>query len=232
MIMVHSDDKGLVLPPKVANVQVVVVPILKKGADNEMVLALAEEAGSTLKKAGVRVHVDDRENYNPGWKFNNWELKGVPIRLEIGQNEAASREVRCCKRNDGAKSQIKMADLTTAILETFEVVHKEMYQKALTAREEHVKEIDNWKDFMDALSQRHLCMAPWCNIQDCEVEVKERSKEESLKLMEEKNAEEALLTGAAKTLCIPFEQSPLKEGSACFACGKPATTKALWGRSY
>ena len=85
---------------------------------------------------------------------------------------------------------------------------------------------------MAALAKRNLCMAPWCNIQDCEVEVKDRSKEESLAAMEAQNDEEVQLTGSAKTLCIPFEQPELKKGAKCFACGKDATCKALWGRSY
>lgn len=79
-----------------------------------------------------------------------------------------------------------------------------MFEKALNSRKSHTKEVDNWADFMSALGERNICLAPWCNIQDCEVEVKERSKEESIKLMEEKNEEEAMLTGSAKTLCIPF----------------------------
>jgi prolyl-tRNA synthetase len=94
-----------------------------------------------------------------------------------------------------------------------------MYNKALKARQECTKEVDNWKDFMDALSNRFICMAAWCDRKDCEDEVGDRSKEESLAAMAEKNEEEALLTGAAKTLCIPFEQNPVKEGAKCFACG-------------
>lgn len=107
-----------------------------------------------------------------------------------------------------------------------------MYNKALKAREEHVKEIDNWQAFMAALGERHICLAPWCNRQACEIEVKERSKEESLQLMADKNEEEVQLTGSAKTLCIPFEQKPLAPGAKCFACSQDATTTALWGRSY
>ena len=107
-----------------------------------------------------------------------------------------------------------------------------MYEKALKARLEHTKNIDNWKDFMEAMTARNICMAPWCNVQQCEKDVKEKSKEESLKAMEEGDQDEQLLTGAAKTLCIPIEQPKLKEAQKCFACDKPATCTALWGRSY
>lgn len=113
--MVHSDDKGLVLPPKIANTQAVIIPILKKGQDNQKALDLADEVFSTLKKAGLRVTVDDRENYNPGFKYNHWELRGVPVRLEIGAKEVENREVRICKRNDGAKVSMSVDGLETSI---------------------------------------------------------------------------------------------------------------------
>ena len=107
-----------------------------------------------------------------------------------------------------------------------------MFDKALQARLSHVKDVDNWKDFMEALAGRNICMAPWCNVQQCEIDAKEKSKEESTKAMEEANEEEAQLTGAAKTLCIPHKQPELKEGTKCFHCGEPAKVTALWGRSY
>jgi prolyl-tRNA synthetase len=113
-----------------------------------------------------------------------------------------------------------------------ETIHTEMYNKALNERLSHVKNVDNWKDFMDALSGRNLCLAPWCNVKQCEKDAKERSKEESIKAMEDKNEDEALLTGAAKTLCIPHQQDPLNGDEKCFACGAKATVRALWGRSY
>jgi prolyl-tRNA synthetase len=95
--------------------------------------------------------------------------------------------------------------LLEEITKLLDAIQTEMYDKALKKREDHVKKVDNWKDFMDALGGRNICLAPWCNIQACEVEVKDRSKEESLQLMANKNEDEVLLTGSAKTLCIPFE---------------------------
>lgn len=101
--MVHSDDSGLILPPKVAQTQVVIIPILKKGDDFEAIKRKGEEIFQQLKNGGVRVELDDRDHYNPGWKYNHWELRGVPIRLELGAKDMAASEVRCCKRNDRAK---------------------------------------------------------------------------------------------------------------------------------
>mmetsp|Transcript_35021 Transcript_35021/g.53761 ORF Transcript_35021/g.53761 Transcript_35021/m.53761 type:complete len:106 (+) Transcript_35021:1937-2254(+) len=105
-----------------------------------------------------------------------------------------------------------------------------MYQKALQARKDNTVHVKTWKEFMDALAAKKICLAPWCNVQECEVDVKDRSKEESLQALE--NEEEVQLTGSAKTLNIPIEQEPLAEGTCCFACGKPATVTGLWGRSY
>ena len=235
--MVHSDDSGLVLPPKVAQTQVVVIPIVKKGDNFEAIKGKAEEMYQQLHSAGVRVELDDRDNYNPGWKYNHWELRGVPIRLELGAKDMAASEVRCCKRNDRGKMQLKQESVVADVQQVLGDIHTEMYNKALQARQDHVKDVDNWEDFMKELAGRNLCLAPWCDVVECEENVKARSKEESLQLAEESKEEgneeeEALLTGSAKTLCIPFEQKPLAEGKKCFACDKCATTTALWGRSY
>ena len=186
-----------------------------------------------LAKAGIRVHVDDRENYNPGFKFNHWELRGVPIRLELGKKDFESKEVRMCKRHNFEKKQLSQEGIAPVISTLLEEIHQEMFDKALKYRQDNTSKIDNWKDFMDALAAKKICLAPWCNTVDCEVEVKDKSKEESLQALQEaQNEDEILLTGAAKTLNIPSEQEPLAEGTKCFACGKPATVTALWGRSY
>ena len=103
MIMIHSDNKGLVLPPRVAQIQVVIVPILNKGDDAQALTKTINDVYAGLKKAGVRVHVDDRDNYNPGFKFNHWELRGVPIRIEVGKKDMEKQEVRVVRRDDGSK---------------------------------------------------------------------------------------------------------------------------------
>jgi len=115
MIMVHSDDKGLVLPPKVAQEQVVVVPIIKKADNENQILDYAHDIMKKLKAAGVRTIIDDREGKNPGNKFNHWEMRGIPLRLEIGGQEVSKSEIRYAKRNDGAKGNFPLKDLTTGI---------------------------------------------------------------------------------------------------------------------
>lgn len=183
MIMVHSDDKGLVLPPQVAVTQVVIIPVLFKDDNASELLGKAEELYKQLRAAKIRVELDDRDNYNPGFKYNHWELRGVPIRLELGKKDFEKQEVRMCKRNDGVKKQVKWEGLVDTLKATFPQIHDEMYNKALQARESHLKHCDNWDDFMAALGERNIVMAPWCDNQECEVEVKERSKEESLAKM-------------------------------------------------
>ena len=118
-------------------------------------------------------------------------------------------------------------------------IHDQMYEKAKAARSDHMKSVDNWDDFMAALGDRNICLADWCDTVDCEVKIKDQSKEESIAAMAEMNEEESALTGSAKTLCIPYTMGRQAEkgknafkGKKCFYCGSPAKVTALWGRSY
>ena len=129
--MVHGDDKGLVLPPQVAITQVVIVPVLFKDDEASAILGKCEELRVLLKAAKIRVELDDRENYNPGFKYNHWELRGVPIRIELGKKDFEKQEVRMCKRNDGVKQQVKWEGIVDKIKELFPQIHTEMYNKAL-----------------------------------------------------------------------------------------------------
>ena len=131
MILVHSDNKGLVLPPRVAQTQVVFVPITYKDDDTTIIHNKIEELTKTLKEAGVRVTFDDRENYNPGWKFNHWEIKGIPIRLEMGKKDLENQEVRLVRRDTGQKIQIKTEKLAVEIPKLLDQIHDDMYAKAL-----------------------------------------------------------------------------------------------------
>lgn len=233
MIMVHGDNKGLVLPPRVAQIQVVLVPITYKDDDLVQIQGKAEELSKALKAAGVRTYLDDRENYNPGYKYNHWEQRGVPIRLELGKKDFEREEVRVVRRDNGEKFQLKWAQLAEAIPQLLETIHNDMYERALQIRDDHMKEAATWEEFMGALNGRNIVQTPWCNEQECEKAAKDKSKEESLKVMQEAGEDEEVLTGSAKTLCIPFEPKVhIQSGDKCFHCGKDAKVKALWGRSY
>lgn len=228
MVMIHGDDKGLVLPPRVAQLQVVIVPIHAKD-DQGKIEELCTKVEKQLKDANIRVKVDNRPNYKPGWKFNHWEVKGVPIRLEIGTKDVSKNEVRVVRRFDGEKYQLSVEGLEAKLTEELENIHKMMYQKALKEREGRYIQANDWETFMTELNQRNCLLTPWCDVQACEQDVKKRSKEESKAA--ESETEEAL-TGSAKTLCKPLDQPQLAEGTKCFACGQPAKVTALWGRSY
>ncbi|CAG9319709.1 unnamed protein product [Blepharisma stoltei] len=224
MVMVHSDNKGLVLPPRVAPTQAVIVPIFEKNKVEE-VLNKSREIYDEIKRTGVRVELDDRQNYNPGWKYNHWELKGVPIRVEIGMKDIAKSQVRIVRRDTGKSEFVSWAELHTlpALLEQ---IQADMLAKAKQNLDSRVIKASNWADFLVALNAKNFVLTPWCQRNECEETVKHRSAEES------KQTEGDHLTGSAKTLCQPFEQDPIQEGEACFQCGEPAKHRALWGRSY
>jgi len=141
--------------------------------------------------------------------------------------------VRVVRRDNGDKAQFKWEDLVTGIPTLLNQIHDDMYKRAETTRDSHMKTAYNWTDFMTALNNRNIVLTPWCDEGAEEEKVKDRTKEESLKHMKEAGEEEEVLTGSAKTLCIPFNPIvPLKEGDKCFFTGKPAKVMALWGRSY
>jgi prolyl-tRNA synthetase len=228
MIMVHGDDQGLVLPPRIAKIQAVIIPVIFKDSDKDKLDAKAKELEEELTKAGVRAKVDDRTNYSPGWKYNHWELKGVPLRIELGPKDLEKGEVRCVKRFDGSKAQLKQENLGKQIAESLEQIQAAMLAKATEKRNIRLREAHDWETFMKHLNEGCIVLTPWCFDEEEEKKVKLRSKEEAGQL----SASESHLTGAAKTLCIPLEQEPIKEGEKCFFTGKPAKKRVLWGRSY
>lgn len=229
MIMVHGDDHGLVLPPRVASIQVVLVPITKKN-DHEEVVAKTQEIADLLKQSDIRVRVDDRDNYKPGWKFNHWEVKGVPLRIELGRKDMDQGQITVVRRDTKNRFTVSLdEDITQRINAELVQMQQDMYDRALQERDSHMTSTTTWEGFMAELNLKHIVMAPWCEELECEDAVKERSKEESLAA---ENEGEETLTGSAKTLCVPLEQKPLEEGAICFACGKEAKKRALWGRSY
>jgi len=232
MVMVHGDDKGLVLPPRIAPIQVVIVPIHFAKEDNSTIDNKASEILEMLREAGVRVHLDNRDNYNPGWKYNHWELKGVPIRLELGPKDVAAGHTVASRRDkSGAKETIKFEDLVSRIQAILADIQAGLFNCARANRDSNIAVVTKWEQFVPALDAKNLCLCAWCNTTGCEDDVKKRSAAESVK---SKGEEEKgfRLTGAAKTLCTPFDQKDLPEGTKCFACDKAAAQWTLFGRSY
>lgn len=151
------------------------------------------------------------------------------MRIEFGQKDLAAGEVKIVRRDTSEKWQAKLDDVASGIPNLLEQIYSDMYNRAKEIRDSRIFEASTWEDFMSQLNKKNLILAPWCEAIECEEKVKARSKEESLAL---ENEGEEVLTGSAKTMCLPLQQKAIEEGEKCFACEAKATKRALWGRSY
>lgn len=242
-IMVHGDDKGLMLPPRIAPFQVVFIPLRYKDTF-EVVNARAKQLVAALRDSGLRVHIDDSD-HTGGWKYNHWEVRGVPLRIELGPRDLQNEVVVFVRRDTGAKEVVPWARLCAHASEVLDDIQRSMLERARKERDSRIVRVTEWSQFVPALDARNMCLCTWCNQTPCEEAIKDRSAKESQERAESAaptevateaaaaaEGEGATLTGAAKSLCIPFEQPALPEGAKCFACGKPATCWTLFGRSY
>ncbi len=207
MVMVHSDDKGLVLPPKVASTQVVIVPIL---FDDSKKKVLAKCSDIVKHLEGLAVYVDDRDSYTPGWKFNEWEMKGVPIRLELGPKDLAKNQVILVRRDTGEKAAVKISALKKVIPEVLESIQDSLFRKAKKILKDSVVEVSTFKEFLAALEARKIVKAKWCGEPKCEEMIKEKT--------------------GAKSLNMPLKQP--KVSGKCPFCGSEAKVVAIFGKSY
>ncbi|GLB39109.1 putative prolyl-tRNA synthetase [Lyophyllum shimeji] len=234
MVMVHGDDQGLVLPPRVASIQVIVVPcgITAKTSDEERarINNACGELAQTLKKAGIRAKADLRDGYTPGWKFNDWEQKGVPLRLEIGPNDLAKHQTLTVRRDTNAKNPVPLDDIGNTVNVLLKTIQSEMFARAKEAYYSRLKEITNWDDFVPHLDNKGIAVIPWCEVEACEDDIKERSGRSA----EPQDARAP--SAGAKSLAIPFDQSlwtPIEPGKTkCPACGSDAKRWTMFGRSY
>jgi prolyl-tRNA synthetase len=177
LIMVHSDDQGLVLPPRVAPHQAVVIPITRKNKDedNARVLGFVEGFGADLRKAGVRVKVDDRDQYKPGYKFNEWELRGVPLRIEAGPRDVESGTVVVARRDGGEKQTVAVGDLTRHVLAALEDVQATLFQRAADFRTTRMHRANTYEELVETIDQQGgFVLAPW----DGDAAVEERVKQD------------------------------------------------------
>ena len=236
MIMTHGDDKGLVFPPRVAETQVVIVPIPPaKGSTEEKDIAWAKinkcckDLEIALVAADLRVHLDDRDDKTPGFKFNQWELKGVPLRVEVGAKDIEQGTVTFVRRDVGTKSAV--APSAKAVSDELAKMQKDMLERAKTTMHSNIVKISSWEEVVPALKARKLVLAPWCEEKSTEDEIKKKTRAEF-----EEDEKATGMSGAMKTLCIPLPSSgyqpPMEEGQKCFFTGKPAKRWTLWGRSY
>ncbi|KAF7846519.1 hypothetical protein BT93_L4203 [Corymbia citriodora subsp. variegata] len=242
MVMIHGDNRGLVLPPRVAEVQVAIVPvgITAKTSDDDRELLHKEIVGlaEVLRAVGVRVETDFREGYSPGYKFNDWELKGVPLRLEFGPGESQGHFVTAARRDlpqKESKSTIQITELNTAVPALLEQIQKDLYDRAKKAFDDHHKHITNWSDFVPSLNEKNVCLIPHCLTEECEDQIKDSSKRTAEEQSGVPQDEKAPSMGA-KSLCIPFEQpAGIEKGvTKCLnpQCTRTAEAWCMFGRSY
>ena len=208
-IMMHSDDKGLVLPPFAAPIQAVIVPIMFDKTKDEL-LKKCHEIKKSLK--GIRVELDSRDEYTPGYKYHEWELKGVPVRIEFGPKDMEKGHAVLVRRDTGSKEFVKLDEIHGKVKETLEDIHNELYHKAEKLIKENIKDAKDFKEFLKIIEDKKIARAPFCNIKSCEEEIRES-------------------TGGAKSINLPFD-SHVKHGELCIFCKKEAKAVALFAKSY
>ncbi|KAF5357275.1 hypothetical protein D9758_005971 [Tetrapyrgos nigripes] len=236
MVMVHGDNQGLVLPPRVASIQVVIVPcgITVKTTDEQRaeINQACDDLAKSFKKAGIRAKADLRDGYTPGYKFNDWEQKGVPLRLEIGPNDLAKKQTLSVRRDTGAKNPIPLEGLEQAVSTLLQTIQNDMFKRAQDAYYSRLKQVTKWEDLVPTLDAKSLRSSLGVRLRL----VKMISRRGVLKRYAEEQADERAPSAGAKSLCIPFDQSmwtPIEPGKTkCPACGKDAKRWTMFGRSY
>ena len=239
MVLVHGDDKGLVIPPRVAEVQVVIVPVgvtsKMPDADKRNLYDQVDSLRQTLEDADIRVECDYREGYTVGYKFNDWEMKGVPLRLEFGPKDAAKGIVTTSRRDQegGQKGEIAIPDLATQIPALLESIQSDMFAKASAEYASHRVLVREWADFVPALNGKNVVLVPHCTVGECEDEIK---RDSSGGVVEGQEVDVRAPSMGAKSLCIPAEQPEggVGEGVKCVnpGCARGALKWVMFGRSY
>jgi prolyl-tRNA synthetase len=211
VIMTHGDDKGLVLPPRLAPYQVVIVPIGRSG-QLDAVLDRARQLAGELRAAGIRAHVDERTHLSPGFKFNDWELRGAPVRLELGPRDLEAGTAVMARRVGGdGKQPIALADAPATLAAVLDELQAHLLQRATELRDRNTRPVDDWSAFVDAVATG-WALALHCGRPPCEDEIKAET--------------------AATPRCIPLDGAP--ETGTCVRCGEPAAygKRVIFGRAY
>ena len=207
IIMVHGDDSGLVLPPKIAPVQVMVIPIAQH---KEGVLDKANEISDSIAAAGISVKLDDSDK-TPGWKFSEQEIRGIPFRVEIGPKDIEAGKAVIVRRDTREKIEVAIDDIASRLTELIEIMQADMFARAKKHMEEHTYEAVTYDEFKDTIANKPgFVKAMWCGEEVCELKIKEDT--------------------TATSRCMPFEQEHLSD--TCVCCGKPAKTMVYWGKAY
>ena len=208
LVMMHSDDKGLVLPPKIAPIQIVIVPIYNDET-RENVLKNAKKVYDELK--GYNVELDGRDQYKPGWKYNEWELKGVPLRIEIGPKDIEKKQVVLVRRDNNKKESVQIAQLDKKVKDTLEEMQNDLFNKAKKFLDSNIMEAKDWNEFVKQIKNKKLVKAFFCGSIECETHMKDK-------------------TDGVTSRTIPFEQP--KQMEKCVHCNKEAKYLVIFGKAY
>jgi len=212
LIMVHGDDKGLVLPPRIAPIQVVIVPIFRD-KDAELVISKTNEIAYDLRKSDIRVHVDQRKEYTAGWKFNEWEIKGVPLRINVGPRDIEKDQAELVRRDISEKSFVKRVNLSESVISILTQIQNNLLFQAKKQLEENTTETANYDTLKSILEMKGgFISAGWCEDQECESKIKEET--------------------GADIRVIPFEGQKISESKVCIYCSKPSKIVAIFARAY
>ena len=209
MIMTHGDDKGLILPPKIAPIQVVIIPIYYTNDDKDGVMQKAHQIKDDLSKIDLRVHLDDREQLTPGFKFNDWEMKGIPIRIEIGPKDIAKKQVVLVRRHNRTKTSLNMDSLTDEISSELKNIQKEMFDAAKKTLDERIVRVSEYQQFKEQLDNGKMIDCSWCGNQTCEDKIKEET--------------------GADIRVIPSDNT---KAETCIYCKNSGTANVLFARGY
>ena len=211
IIAIHGDDKGAVLPPRAAPVQVVIIPIIFKGKE-EIVLNAARDVEKRLRELGIRVELDDRDDYTAGWKFNHWELKGVPLRIEVGPRDVQNGGFTVVRRDTGEKQFMKVEDIEK-ILELLERIQNDLLERARKKLEDAIVTVRTQEELKNAINEKKIARSFWCGDPECEDKVKE-------------------ITGGAEIRGTKFLEIEHAEGEKCVVCGREAHHVVYIAKSY
>lgn len=211
IVMAHGDDQGLKLSPRLAPVQVVIIPIYRSPEEQTTVVEVAHRVAGGLKESGIRVKVDDRDQYKPGWKFNEWESRGVPLRVELGPRDIQKGEVVIVRRDTGEKISVSQEGLVTKVTDLLNEVQQGLFDRALAFREANTHRIDDYNKFKRQIEDDGgFLLSHWCGSADCEARVQEETK--------------------ATIRCIPLDQK--REDGACIYCGAPSAGRVVFAKAY
>jgi prolyl-tRNA synthetase len=211
LIMAHGDDNGIVIPPRLAATQVAVVPIFRKPEEGARVMEAVSKFTLPFKPAGIGFKVDTRENYSPGWKFNNWEKRGVPLRIEVGPKDLEKNQVMLARRDNGQKTAVSQDGLEKAVMAMLDDIQKSLFERALEFREKHSHRVDDYKKFVEILdAEGGFLWCHWCGSGQCEEQIKTETK--------------------ATIRCIPMKTEA--EAGVCLKCGGKSERRVIFARAY